>query len=493
MLTTRRPSVWAARLDKAIYFFFLLFAILLPHSIKGAQRAWRIAFLFWLAKLGLTGERPFRQPLSAPLLAYVTLSGISTTLSPDPYLSWDRMKIVCLVLLGVLFGQNLKRLSQIRVVVYLLLLSGFAAAAFTAWQYTYGIGVRVTHVVPGTRVYAAGIIDNDIITALNGHGVHSVAQLQVAVANSPTQMPMRIDYLRGFPLQKLETAASRADFVNSGYGTPALRFSRGKPTRAQGTLGHYVVFAEMLMQIGCLAWAMFLGIQPGHRMMRAVLGVMVFAVAAALVVTETRAAWAGLGLGCLLAVFWLTGKQVRIWTALGLALCLGLGALWIYHSRGVNWISISDPGTRFRVLMWEDGLRLVRGHPWFGVGMETVRIHWEEWNIRGFILYHVQSHFHSTFLQIAVERGLTTLAAWLWFVVAYLIFLVRLVGKTRERSRFATTVVTGILSGFVAFLATSWVHYNLGEESLVMALFFYFGLAVAIDHLLTVSGAMDVE
>src|SRR5215472_5787299 len=90
MLTTRRPSVWAARLDKAIYFFFLLFAILLPHSIKGAQRAWRIAFLFWLARLGLTGERPFRQPLSAPLLAYVTLSGISTTLSPDPYLSWDR-------------------------------------------------------------------------------------------------------------------------------------------------------------------------------------------------------------------------------------------------------------------------------------------------------------------------------------------------------------------------------------------------------------------
>ena len=43
-------------------------------------------------------------------------------------------------------------------------------------------------------------------------------------------------------------------------------------------------------------------------------------------------------------------------------------------------------------------------------------------------------------MQIAVERGLPALGAWLWFVIAYLIFLVRLVRKTRERSRFATGV-----------------------------------------------------
>ena len=56
--------------------------------------------------------------------------------------------------------------------------------------------------------------------------------------------------------------------------------------------------------------------------------------------------------------------------------------------------------------MWEDGIRLVRDHPWFGVGMETVRVHYREWNIRGFIQYNVLSHFHSTYLQIAVERGI---------------------------------------------------------------------------------------
>ena len=124
--------------------------------------------------------------------------------------------------------------------------------------------------------------------------------------------------------------------------------------------------------------------------------------------------------------------------------------------------------------------------------METVRLHLQEWNIRGFLQYHVISHFHSTFLQIAVERGLPTLAAWLWFVVAYLIFLVRLLRRTSEKSRFATGVVAGVLGGFLAFQTTSLVHYNLGEESLVMILFFYFGLAVAIDRMLREPDAMNV-
>src|SRR5437588_3111134 len=104
-------SARLARLsDGAIFLFFMLFAILLPFSIKGAQHAWKLAFLIWLAKLIIQRKRPFPVPLYLllPLTAYVLLSGISTALSPDPTLSWDRMKIVCLVLVGLLFAANLK-------------------------------------------------------------------------------------------------------------------------------------------------------------------------------------------------------------------------------------------------------------------------------------------------------------------------------------------------------------------------------------------------
>ena len=124
--------------------------------------------------------------------------------------------------------------------------------------------------------------------------------------------------------------------------------------------------------------------------------------------------------------------------------------------------------------------------------METIRIHWMEWNIRAFTLYHDQSHFHSDTIQIAVERGLPALAAWLWFVVAYLMFLFRLVVRARRRSRFASGVVAGVLASFIAFLIPGVLHYNLGEETLVMGLFFFFGLAIAIDRMLQEPGAINV-
>src|SRR5664279_577525 len=73
-------SRWTRFLDPVIFGLFLLFAVMLPHSIKGAERAWKIAFILWLLKLAIERLRPFKQPLVAPLLAYVTLSAVSTIL-----------------------------------------------------------------------------------------------------------------------------------------------------------------------------------------------------------------------------------------------------------------------------------------------------------------------------------------------------------------------------------------------------------------------------
>ena len=488
-----RSSAGWKRLDVVIFVFLCLFAVLLPHSIKGAQHAWQIALVVWLLKLAVESQRPFPQPLTAPLLAYVLLSGISTALSPEPYLSWDRMKIVCLVLVGIVFAQNLKRLSQVRILVFLLILSGLAAAGFTAWQYTYGVGVRVAHILPTSPLEHDALIHGDyIITRIDGHEVHTAAQLERTVRESPPDSMLRIDYVRGFPFRKHRTVITRERFIASGLGTPNLQLLRGKPFRAQGTLGHYVVFAEMLMQIGCLTWAMLLVTPRRQPALLIFLALTFVALTAAMFATETRAALGGLMAGCLLATLMLAGRRLRLWTIAALLVLMIAAGLWIHHTRGKEWTGAQDPGTHFRVLMWEDGIRLIRQHPWFGVGMETIRVHWMEWNIRAFTLYHDQSHFHSDVVQIAVERGLPALAAWLWFVVAYIIFLFRLAGRARQRSRFACGVVAGVLASFIAFLIPGTFHYNLGEETLVMGLFFFFGLAIAIDRMLQEPRAIDV-
>ncbi len=484
---------WGGLLDGAIFFFLCLFVVLLPHSIKGSQHAWQIAFLLWMLKLAVKRKRPFPQPLTAPLLAYVILSGISTALSPDPELSWDRMKVVCLVLVGIVFAQNLQRLSQVRILAWLLILSGLAATAFTAWQYTYGVGVRVAYILPNSPLQQHAYIQSDyIITRISGHAVHTASQLEHVVLESPPGGMLYIDYVRGFPFHRHRTVISREEFIASGMLTPNLRFVRGKPFRAQGTLGHEVVFAEVMMQIGCLTWGIFLIMEPDQRRLRLLLALSFLALTLALLATETRAALGGLAAGCLVAVLMLAGRRTQIWAVATLLLLVAGAGLWIRHERGLYLLDSADRGTHFRTLMWSDGLRLIREHPWFGVGMETIRIHWMDWNIRAFALYHDQSHFHSDTIQIGVERGLPTLAAWLWFVVAYTVFLFRLVRRTRQRSRFGSGVVAGVLASFVAFLVGGLLHYNLGEETLVMGLFLFFGLAVAIDHMLQEPGAVDV-
>ncbi len=483
---------WARWLEGLIFFFLILFAILLPHSIKGARYAWMVAGLLWLTKLAIERKRPFPQPLSAPLLAYILLSGISTALSPDPYLSWPRMKVVCLVLAGTVVAQNLQRLSQVRILVWLLLLSGLAATGFTAWQYTYGVGVQVKYVTPTADLYRAGIHSGDIITQVNGRSVHAPEQVSKVVEQSPPRSLLRVRYLQGEPFHKRETLLTHEQFVKSGLDTPFLQLARGKPGRAQGTLGHYIVFAEMLMQLGCLAWAMLLSTQPHKWSIRIFFAIVFLALTATLMATQTRADIAGMAAGCVVAVWLLGSKRTRIWALAGLVLMVLLATLWIHHTRRLGWVGTTDPGTHFRVLMWEDGVRLIRQHPWFGVGMDTIFNHWQEWNIRGFALYRVIYHFHSDYIQIAVERGLLTLAAWLWFVVAYVVFLLRLLRRTREHSCFAAGVVAGVLAAFVGYLVPSTVQYCLGDDPLVMIMFFYFGLAVAIDRMIKTPGGVDV-
>lgn len=490
LVSASRAGRW---LDATIFFFLALFAILLPHSIKGAQHSWQIAFLLWLVKLAVERKRPFPQPLSAPLLAYITLSGISTLLSPDPVLSWDRMKIVCLVLVGIVVAQNLHRLKQVRVLILLLILSGLAAAAFTAWQYTYGIGVRVSYIFPGTPLYQAHVHHDDIFQSIDGQRVHTPRELERVIEESPPDTWLRVEYVRGFPLHKRETFVTSEQVMNSGFGTPRLQFARGKPFKAQGQLGHYVVFAEMLMQIGCMTWAMLLSTAPRKLGLRALFALTFVALTAALFLTETRAALGGLAVGCFTAVLVLAGRRSRMWASGFLLLLVAASAIWIHHTRGPQWLGQNDPGTQFRTMMWEDGLRLIRQHPWFGVGMETIRNHWSEWNIRAFTFFHDESHFHSDMMQIAVERGVPAMAAWVWFVIAYLVFLVRLIGKARTRSRFATGVAAGLLGSFLAFQTTALVHYDLGIESVAMILFLYLGVAIAVDRMLQNPGAVDVQ
>jgi len=249
---------------------------------------------------------------------------------------------------------------------------------FTGWQYSYGVGVRISYILPVAPMYeAAHLRHDDIITHINGTAVHSPSELERIFQQSPPGTLFRIDYVRGFPFHKRATVFTREQVIKSGFGSQWLQFARGRPFKAQGRLGHYVFFAELLMQIGCMTWAMLLSTQPGKRGLQLLFAITFVALTASLFLTETRAALAGLAAGCLVALLVLAGKRSRMWAIAVLAVLVLASLAWIRHTRGPQWTGAHDPGTHFRTMMWEDGLRLIREHPLFGVGMETIRNHWK--------------------------------------------------------------------------------------------------------------------
>jgi O-antigen ligase len=75
----------------------------------------------------------------------------------------------------------------------------------------------------------------------------------------------------------------------------------------------------------------------------------------------------------------------------------------------------------------------------------------------------VNPHLHNVPIQIAAERGLPALAAWLWFIVVALRDLWRQV-----RARVAPAVAGAGLAAVIAMLAAGMFEYNFGDSEFLM-------------------------
>ncbi len=475
---------WARRLEYAIFFFFLLFSLALPHSVKGTHHAYEAIVLLWLIKLAVERRRPLPQPLALPMLVFLVLSALSTALSPTPILSWDRMKIVGLILMAVVVGQNIKTLRQMKWMAALLLFSAAVSAGITGWQYLGGYGVALLKVPDGSPLALAGIQPGDVVQSINGHGVHSPKALQQMVARMPPAAAMQVHLVHGTPIQHLRVTLSRASFLGAGWLAPDAPLARGRPVRPQGYFTHYAVYAEVMLQIGLLAWGLLLARRRTRGSARWLLMLVFALLLLTVAATQTRSALGAMLLGCFVVLMLAAGWRERALGIAFLVIVIALGTVWIHHTRGLDWVDKRDPGTSYRVLMWEDALRLIPQHPLFGLGMESVRQYWQKWDIRAWRIYGVQWHFHSDYLQLAVERGLPAFAAWLWLCVAYLLFLWRLLPRARIAGWFPYGVTLGALGGFLAFLAAGVVQYNLGEEQIDVAIWFFMGLTLALNFIL---------
>lgn len=205
--------------------------------------------------------------------------------------------------------------------------------------------------------------------------------------------------------------------------------------------------------------------------------------AAALTATFTRASWAALLLAALVMLWLRVGWRARLATAaLALVALLGMNQV-LTAKRGVGFYNPNDLSMQYRRLMWEDGLRLVREHPLLGIGMDTVKVRWKELGIRAYESMGLRSHFHSTPIQLAVERGLLGLGAWLWLMAAYALMLLRRLLRPPPAGDWWTQGLRlGILGATLGFLASGLLHYNFGDSEVVMLFWLLMGITLWLER-----------
>jgi len=191
-------------------------------------------------------------------------------------------------------------------------------------------------------------------------------------------------------------------------------------------------------------------------------------VSISLVLNFTRGVW----LGCLVATLYIVArwKPRMLWAVPVLVVVLGLAAPSLIRRRlFMAFHPRQDPSLAIRLEMWGVGLKMVREHPWVGVGPGNIPVLYPKYLPPGttaLVGYH--DHLHDNFVQLAAERGLPCLIAWVWFMLA----LGGQVLRTRRRLSSQSWVADAAIAAWLAFLAEGFFEFNFGTSPVLMVFLF---------------------
>ncbi|MCH7824218.1 MAG: O-antigen ligase family protein [Acidobacteria bacterium] len=261
--------------------------------------------------------------------------------------------------------------------------------------------------------------------------------------------------------------------------------------RATGPLGHYMTFSGVLL----VSVPALLTIRGGTKRLAAHL---VAGSAVGMIgLTLTRSAW--IGCGTALVVFFASrfvspaktsgGRAVPrerpALYALGALVALVIIAVLLsalagpdaLYDRAASTFSTENPSNLDRIAMAATGLKMIKAHPWLGIGPGLMERVYPAWVV-DWAVHEENPHLHNNLLQIAAERGLIGLTAWLWMMAAFAILawrILRAAGPTGQGGPEARAA----LAALAGFLAMGMFEYNFSDSEVLMALLFVVSLPLA--------------
>ena len=480
-------------LERATIACLFLIALFAPHSIAVTQAAWVLGMVLWVARFAVYPKPVLtRSPVDYALLGFFVLSGISGIFSYNPFMSLGKMRAASLFTIVYLVAQNARSLRIVRLLALTLIASCMINVFLTAGQLAIGKGVKVQGIAPTSPLAKAvfrtrtvnkpaPIVNGDTIWQVDGQPVGSPEELSAALAAGTSPAKLRIYRVEWTP----ELEVPRGQLLPGTNSLDQLGisgWSRGRDWRATGFYNHWVTYSEVLQLIASLALGIFLPLKQKKNATGVLLLVAIAGLIFALGMTVTRASWIGFAVSAA-AMLLLTSSRRTILIVGACALPLVLASVvLLQQKRSIHFFDKSDQSTSWRETVWQEGFTLLISKPRhliFGVGMDSIKGHWREWGLFDNGRQPI-GHMHSNLLQIALERGVPALIAWLILLGIYVRMLWRIQRRAGSED-FVRGIVTGALGGTIGFFTSGLVHYNWGDSEVVTVFYFIMGLCLVVE------------
>jgi len=499
-------SSFSSWLERATVACLFLFAVAAPHSIALTQGAWLLGMLLWAARFAFR-PRPVthRTPIDYALLGFFVLTFLTSLTSYDPDVSIGKLRAASLFTIVYLVAENVRDRRTLRALTLALVASCAVGVVHTFGVFARGRGVKVRAFAADSPLRAAGFLEGDTILSVDGVEVRTPEDV---VRGIETESARAGEHIYRFPdatvacrwdeeracvrvyrAEMLPTGrVARASLLEGETAEARLgvnSWTRGRDERASGFYGQYQTYAEVLQLVASLALGLFIALRRKLSMKGLVLAIALMGMCGALLLTLTRASWAGF----LLSAFTVATVGARRRTLLVVAcvaLPLVVAALFVLQQkRQVGFIDTKEGSTAWRLIVWREGAQKLISSPrhlLVGTGMDSLKRHWREWGMfdNG---RQPWGHLHSTPLQIAFERGVPALLVWLAWMFIYGRMLWRMARSAAGDDWVERGLVLGALGGLVGFVAGGLVHYNFGDSEVVMVFYFVMGLTLAAERL----------
>jgi O-antigen ligase len=127
--------------------------------------------------------------------------------------------------------------------------------------------------------------------------------------------------------------------------------------------------------------------------------------------------------------------------------------------RAVSTFDTSQPSVRERIGMLHTGLAMVREHPFLGVGPEMVQPAYPAYRTDSAPM-RTPPHLHNNLVQIAAERGLSGVAAYLAILTVFAVHAAR---SLRDRSLTGRSAIAGCLLAVAGVTVAGLFEYSWGD------------------------------